>query len=170
MSKGIQPIRGMNDILPGQTAIWQQVEGVARVLFAKYGYQEIRVPLLERTELFKRSIGELTDIVMKEMYTFEDRNGESLTLRPEGTASIVRAGLSNGLLYNQQQRLWCSGAMFRYERPQKGRYRQFHQLDAEALGFAGPDVDAELILLSARLWSELGLSGLTLKINSLGTP
>jgi histidyl-tRNA synthetase len=170
MSKGIPPIRGMNDILPGQTAIWQQVEAVARVLFAKYGYQEIRVPLLERTELFKRSIGELTDIVMKEMYTFEDRNGESLTLRPEGTASIVRAGLSNGLLYNQQQRLWCAGAMFRYERPQKGRYRQFHQLDAEALGFAGPDVDAELILLSARLWRELGLSGLTLKINSLGTP
>ena len=170
MSKGIQPIRGMNDILPGETAVWQQVEAVARVLFAKYGYQEIRVPLLERTELFKRSIGELTDIVMKEMYTFEDRNGESLTLRPEGTASIVRAGLSNGLLYNQQQRLWCSGAMFRYERPQKGRYRQFHQLDAEALGFAGPDVDAELILLSARLWRDLGLKGLTLKINSLGTP
>lgn len=170
MSKGIQPIRGMNDILPGQTAIWQQVEAVARVLFARYGYQEIRVPLLERTELFKRSIGELSDIVMKEMYSFEDRNGESLTLRPEGTAGIVRAGLSNGLLYNQQQRLWCGGAMFRYERPQKGRYRQFHQLDAEALGFAGPDIDAELILLSARLWRELGVGGLTLKINSLGTP
>lgn len=160
----------MNDILPGQTAIWQQVEAVARVLFAKYGYREIRVPLLERTELFKRSIGELSDIVMKEMYSFEDRNGESLTLRPEGTAGIVRAGLSNGLLYNQQQRLWSGGAMFRYERPQQGRYRQFHQLDVEALGFAGPDVDAELILLSARLWRELGISGLTLKINSLGTP
>ncbi|MCZ6538012.1 MAG: histidine--tRNA ligase [Gammaproteobacteria bacterium] len=170
MSKGIQPIRGMNDILPGQTATWQQVEAVARALFAKYGYQEIRIPLLERTELFKRSIGELSDIVMKEMYSFEDRNGESLTLRPEGTAGIVRAGLSNGLLYNQQQRLWSGGAMFRYERPQKGRYRQFHQLDAEALGFAGPDVDAELILLSARLWRELGVTGLTLKINSLGTP
>ena len=160
----------MNDILPGQTAIWQQVEAVARVLFAKYGYREIRVPLLERTELFKRSIGAHTDIVMKEMYSFEDRNGESLTLRPEGTAGIVRAGLSNGLLYNQQQRLWSGGAMFRYERPQQGRYRQFHQLDVEALGFAGPDVDAELILLSARLWRELGISGLTLKINSLGTP
>lgn len=160
----------MNDILPGQTATWQQVEAVARALFAKYGYQEIRIPLLERTELFKRSIGELSDIVMKEMYSFEDRNGESLTLRPEGTAGIVRAGLSNGLLYNQQQRLWSGGAMFRYERPQKGRYRQFHQLDAEALGFAGPDVDAELILLSARLWRELGVTGLTLKINSLGTP
>ena len=160
----------MNDILPGQTATWQQVEAVARALFAKYGYQEIRIPLLERTELFKRSIGEQSDIVMKEMYSFEDRNGESLTLRPEGTAGIVRAGLSNGLLYNQQQRLWSGGAMFRYERPQKGRYRQFHQLDAEALGFAGPDVDAELILLSARLWRELGVTGLTLKINSLGTP
>jgi histidyl-tRNA synthetase len=160
----------MNDILPAQTATWQKVEAVARELFAAYGYQEIRVPLLERTELFKRSIGELTDIVMKEMYTFEDRNGESLTLRPEGTASIVRAGLSHGLLYNQRKRLWCAGPMFRYEKPQKGRYRQFHQLDAEALGFAGPDVDAELIFLSARLWRELGLEGLKLKINSLGTP
>ncbi len=170
MNKGIQPIRGMNDILPGQTPAWQQAEAVARDVLASYGYREIRVPLLERTELFKRSIGEFTDIVMKEMYTFEDRNQESLTLRPEGTAGIVRAGISNGLLHNQRQRLWCAGPMFRYERPQKGRYRQFHQIDAEALGFEGPDVDAELILLSARLWKRLGLNGMTLKINSLGTP
>ena len=170
MAKGVSAIRGMNDILPSQTAAWQQVEACASALFNAYGYREIRLPLLERTELFKRSIGDTTDIVMKEMYTFEDRNGESIALRPEATAGLIRAGLGNGLLYNQRQRLWCAGPMFRYEKPQKGRYRQFHQLDVEAIGFDGPDVDAEIILLSARLWRALGIDGLKLKINSLGTP
>ena len=153
----------MNDVLPGDSAAWQVLERVARETFAEYGYREIRLPLLERTELFKRSIGELTDIVEKEMYTFEDRGGESLTLRPEATAGIVRACISNGLLHNQRQKLWCMGPMFRYERPQKGRYRQFHQIDVEALGFAGPDVDAELIMMSARLWRRLGLGGVRLQ-------
>ena len=170
MSGTIQPVRGMNDILPDQTPVWQWVEAVARELFDGYGYRELRVPLVERTELFARSIGEVTDIVEKEMYTFLDRNGDSLSLRPEATASCVRAAISNGLLRNQQHRLWYSGPMFRYERPQKGRYRQFHQIGAEALGFEGPDVDAELILLSRRLWARLGLDGLALEINSLGTP
>ncbi len=160
----------MNDVLPHQTAAWQQLERVARETFAQYGYREIRLPLLERTELFKRSIGELTDIVEKEMYTFEDRGGDSLTLRPEATAGIVRAAISNGLLHNQRQKVWCMGPMFRYERPQKGRYRQFHQIDVEALGFAGPDVDVELILMTARMWRRLGLRGLRLNLNSLGTP
>ena len=170
MSERIQPIRGMNDVLPGDCAAWQALESAARETFAEYGYREIRLPVLERTELFKRSIGELTDIVEKEMYTFEDRGGESITLRPEATAGVVRACISNGLLHNQRQKVWCSGPMFRYERPQKGRYRQFHQLDVEALGFPGPDVDAELILMSARLWRRLGLEGFTLHLNSLGTP
>ena len=170
MSETIQPIRGMNDVLPGDCAAWQALERAARETFAEYGYREIRLPVLERTELFKRSIGELTDIVEKEMYTFEDRGGESITLRPEATAGVVRACISNGLLHNQRQKVWCSGPMFRYERPQKGRYRQFHQLDVEALGFPGPDVDAELILMSARLWRRLGLEGFTLHLNSLGTP
>jgi histidyl-tRNA synthetase len=170
MSAAIQPVRGMNDILPDQTHVWQWVEGVARSLFDAYGYRELRVPVVERTELFARSIGEVTDIVEKEMYTFTDRNGDSLSLRPEATASCVRAAISNGMLRNQQHRLWYSGPMFRYERPQKGRYRQFHQIGAEALGFDGPDVDAELILLSRRLWDRLGLDGLSLEINSLGTP
>lgn len=170
MSETIQPIRGMNDVLPGDCATWQALERAARETFAEYGYREIRLPVLERTELFKRSIGELTDIVEKEMYTFEDRGGESITLRPEATAGVVRACISNGLLHNQRQKVWCSGPMFRYERPQKGRYRQFHQLDVEALGFPGPDVDAELILMSARLWRRLGLEGFTLHLNSLGTP
>ena len=170
MSDTLQAVRGMNDVLPEETAAWQQLERVARELFAQYGYREIRVPVLERTELFKRSIGEFTDIVEKEMYTFEDRGGESVTLRPEATAGIVRACISNGLLHNQRQKVWCMGPMFRYERPQKGRYRQFHQLDAEALGFAGPDVDAELILLTARLWRRLGVRRLQLQLNSLGTP
>jgi histidyl-tRNA synthetase len=157
-------------VLPEETAAWQQLERVARETLTQYGYREIRLPLLERTELFKRSIGEFTDIVEKEMYTFEDRGGDSLTLRPEATAGIVRAAISNGLLHNQRQKVWCMGPMFRYERPQKGRYRQFHQIDAEALGFPGPDVDAELILLTARMWRRLGLRGLRLNLNSLGTP
>ena len=170
MAETIQPIRGMNDVLPGDTGAWQLLERVARETFAEYGYREIRLPLLERTELFKRSIGEMTDIVEKEMYTFEDRGGESVTLRPEATAGIVRACISNGLLHNQRQKVWCAGPMFRYERPQKGRYRQFHQVDVEALGFPGPDVDSELIIMSARIWRKLGLAGLTLNVNSLGTP
>jgi histidyl-tRNA synthetase len=169
MSEVVQPVRGMNDVLPGDAVAWQRLEAVAREVCAEYGYGEIRLPLLERTELFKRSIGEFTDIVEKEMYTFEDRGGESLTLRPEATAGIVRACITNGLLHNQRQRLWCLGPMFRYERPQKGRYRQFHQIDVEALGYPGPDVDAELILMSARIWRRLGLRGLALKLNSLGT-
>ena len=170
MSKGIQPIRGMNDILPGQSGRWQHLEAIVREILGAYGYQEIRVPVVERTELFKRSIGEVTDIVEKEMYTFDDRGGESITLRPEATAGIVRAGISNGMLYNQRQRLWCTGPMFRYERPQKGRYRQFHQIAVGALGFPGPDVAAEIILLSARLWKRLGLKHIKLELNSLGTP
>jgi histidyl-tRNA synthetase len=170
MTDTIQPIRGMNDLLPGDSAAWQLLERVARETFAEYGYREIRLPLLERTELFKRSIGEMTDIVEKEMYTFEGRGGDSVTLRPEATAGIVRACITNGLLHNQRQKVWCAGPMFRYERPQKGRYRQFHQIDVEALGFPGPDVDAELIILSARIWRKLGLEGLKLNLNSLGTP
>jgi histidyl-tRNA synthetase len=170
MSQTLQAVRGMNDVLPEQSAAWQQLESAARGIFAQYGYREIRLPLLERTELFKRSIGEFTDIVEKEMYTFRDRGDDSLTLRPEATAGIVRACISNGLLHNQRQKVWLMGPMFRYERPQKGRYRQFHQIDVEALGFPGPDVDIELILMTARLWQRLGLRGLTLHLNSLGTP
>lgn len=166
----IAPITGMNDVLPERAAAWQLVESVARELFAGYGYQEIRLPLLEQTALFKRAIGEFTDIVEKEMFTFEDRSGDSVTLRPEATAGIARAAISNGLVHNQRHRLFTMGPMFRGERPQKGRYRQFHQIDAEAYGYEGPDVDAELILLSARLWRRLRLGGLTLEINSLGTP
>lgn len=169
MSAAIQPIRGMNDILPDATPAWQWVEATARAVFSAYGYRELRIPIVERTELFSRSIGEVTDIVEKEMYSFLDRNGDHLSLRPEATASCVRAAISNGLIHNQQQRLWYAGPMFRYERPQKGRYRQFHQLGAEALGYAGPDIDAELILMSARLWRALGLDGLQLELNSLGT-
>jgi histidyl-tRNA synthetase len=159
----------MNDILPELTPAWQWIEALAREVFTSYGYGELRVPVVERTELFSRSIGEVTDIVEKEMYSFQDRNGDQLSLRPEATASCVRAAISNGLIHNQQQRIWYAGPMFRYERPQKGRYRQFHQIGAEALGFAGPDIDAELILMSARLWRVLGLAGLRLEINSLGT-
>jgi len=160
----------MNDILPEVSGTWQYLESVVREIAHSYGYSEIRVPLLEYTELFERSIGEVTDIVEKEMYTFQDRNGESLTLRPEATASVVRAGLTNGLLHNQRQKLWTGGPMFRYEKPQKGRYRQFHQFDVEALGYEGPDVDAELIIMSARLWRQLGISRIELQINSLGVP
>ena len=170
MAKFIEPVRGMNDILPEAAGRWQQLERVTREVLEGYGYREIRLPVVEKTELFKRSIGDATDIVEKEMYTFLDRSEESLTLRPEATAGMVRAGLSNGLLYNQVQRLWCAGPMFRHERPQKGRYRQFHQIDVEAFGLAGPDIDAELILMSARLWKRLGMKDVRLQINSLGTP
>ena len=156
----------MNDILPEVSGTWHFLESVVRNIAQSYGYAEIRVPLLEQTELFRRSIGEITDIVEKEMYTFLDRNGESLTLRPEATASIVRAGMTNGLLHNQRQKLWTLGPMFRYEKPQKGRYRQFHQFDVEALGFAGPDVDAELILMSARIWQQLGIPSILSRSSS----
>ena len=159
----------MNDILPGESSSWQYLEDTLRDVVHAYGYQEIRLPLLEKTELFKRSIGEVTDIVEKEMYTFDDRNGDSLTLRPEGTASCVRACMQHGLLHNQVQRLWYTGPMFRHERPQKGRYRQFHQIGVEAFGMAGPDIDAEVIFMSARMWQRLGLQGAVLQINSLGT-
>jgi len=160
----------MNDILPGQTSTWRYLESVLIDIAGRYGYREIRLPLLEYTELFARSIGDATDIVEKEMYTFLDRNEESLTLRPEATAGIVRAGITNGLLHNQRHKVWTTGPMFRYEKPQKGRYRQFHQFDVEALGYEGPDVDAELIVMSARIWEALGIDRLTLEINSLGTP
>ena len=160
----------MNDLLPEGIAYWQHVEAAARDILHGYGYREIRLPIVEHTELFARSIGSHTDIVEKEMYTFEDRNGDSLTLRPEGTASAVRAGIENGLLHNQVQRWWYAGPMFRHERPQKGRYRQFHQIGVEAYGMSGPDVDAELILLTARLFKRLGLTGLRLELNTLGTP
>jgi histidyl-tRNA synthetase len=159
----------MNDILPDASATWRYLETVVREIVQSYGYAEIRLPLLEQTELFARSIGEVTDIVEKEMYTFLDRNGESLTLRPEATAGVVRAGITNGMLHNQRQKLWTSGPMFRYEKPQKGRYRQFYQFDVEALGFEGPDVDAELIIMCARIWRALGMDRLTLEVNSLGT-
>ena len=163
-------IRGMNDILPEVSGTWSYLESVVREIVESYGYSEIRLPLLEYTDLFKRSIGEVTDIVEKEMYTFADRNGESLTLRPEATAGMVRAGMTNGLLHNQRQKLWTSGPMFRYEKPQQGRYRQFHQFDVEALGYDGPDVDAELIIMSARMWQRLGIDRIKLEINSLGVP
>ena len=170
MSKAIQAIRGMNDCLPSETGIWQMVETVLHRVASNYGFAEIRMPIVESTALFKRSIGEVTDIVEKEMYTFEDRNGDSLTLRPEGTASCVRAGNQHGLLYNQEQRLWYMGPMFRHERPQKGRYRQFHQFGLEAFGIATPDIDAEIILLTSRLWRELGINEfVTLELNSLGS-
>jgi len=166
----IQAIRGMNDILPEQTPVWQYLEDTVRRVLQSYSYNEIRMPILEQTELFKRSIGEVTDIVEKEMYTFEDRNGDSLTLRPEGTACCVRAAEQNGLLFNQTQKLWYCGPMFRHERPQKGRYRQFNQIGVECFGIPGPDIDAELIIMTARLWKELGLlDNVSLQINSLGT-
>jgi histidyl-tRNA synthetase len=170
MSNKIQSIRGMNDLLPHESHIWQHIESVVADVLNSYGYREIRFPILEQTALFKRAIGEVTDIVEKEMYTFEDRNGDSLTLRPEGTACCVRACEQNGLLYNQTQKLWYAGPMFRHERPQKGRLRQFHQIGVEAFGFSGPDIDAEMLLLTARLWRELGLSDkVTLQLNSLGS-
>ncbi len=168
--KKIQAIRGMNDILPNETPVWQYLESTVQRVVQAYAYQEIRFPVLEQTQLFKRSIGEVTDIVEKEMYSFDDRNGENLSLRPEGTACCVRAADEHGLLYNQQQRLWYKGPMFRYERPQKGRYRQFHQIGVEAFGMTGPDIDVELILLTARLWQELGLQPhVRLELNNIGT-
>ena len=171
MTVKIQSVRGMNDLLPGDIELWQQVEQSIRQIATLYGYSEIRLPLLERTELFKRSIGEATDIVEKEMYTFLDNNGESMTLRPEATASCVRAGVQHGLFYNAKARLWYMGPMFRYERPQKGRYRQFHQFGIEAFGWTGPDIDAEIILVSNALWKLLKIDqDAKLEINSLGTP
>lgn len=170
MSQQIKAIRGMNDLLPQDSALWQRIESVMRNILASYGYDEIRMPVVEKTQLFARSIGAATDIIEKEMYTFEDRNGESLSLRPEMTAGCVRAGIEHGLLYNQEQRLWYMGPLFRYERPQKGRYRQFHQLGAEVFGLEGPDIDAELIFLTHRIWQRLGISDqLRLEINSLGS-
>lgn len=166
----IQPPRGMNDVLPADIHAWQRLERIARELFAAYAYREIRVPIVEHTGLFKRSIGEFTDIVQKEMFTFEDPGGDSLTLRPEATAGIVRAMITNGLLHNQKQRVWCAGPMFRHEKPQRGRFRQFYQLDVEAFGYAGPDIDAELIMLSSRLLRTVGVERLELNLNSLGTP
>lgn len=168
MSNKLQAIRGMNDILPADISYWQLLESTALKLFNSYGFGEIRLPLLEKTDLFARSIGVSTDIVEKEMYTFEDRNGDSLTLRPEGTASVVRAGIERGLLHHRVSKLWYSGPMFRHERPQKGRYRQFHQIGAECFGLPGPGVDAEVIIFTAQLWQQLGLSELELQINSLG--
>ncbi len=170
MAKNIQAIRGMNDYLPEDTALWQPIEAALKQVLTSYGYSEIRLPIVEQTPLFKRAIGEVTDVVEKEMYSFDDRNGDSLTLRPEGTAGCVRAGIEHGLLYNQEQRLWYIGPMFRHERPQKGRYRQFHQLGAEVFGLNGPDVDAELILLTARWWRALGISEhVSLELNSIGS-
>jgi len=170
MSEPIQSVRGMSDLLFPDSLLWHQVETVIRQVVSAYGFQEIRIPIVERTELFSRSIGEATDIVEKEMYTFDDRNGTSLTLRPEATAGVVRAAITNGLLHNQRHRLWTAGPMFRYEKPQKGRYRQFHQVSVEALGYAGPDMDAELILMTARIWQALGIRDVVLQLNSLGTP
>ena len=165
----ITGVRGMNDLLPGEAHLWAYLDAAIAGLVRAYGYQQIRTPIVEQTGLFKRSIGEVTDIVEKEMYSFEDAlNGEQLTLRPEGTAAVVRAVIEHNLLYEGPKRLWYTGPMFRHERPQRGRYRQFHQLGIEALGFAGPDIDAEIILMCQRLWDELGLVGLRLELNSLG--
>ncbi len=170
MSKIIEPLRGVHDVLPAQIAAWQHLERVTREVMQGYGYEEFRVPVIEQTELFKRSIGDFTDIVEKEMFSFVDQGEDHITLRPEATAGIVRAMISNGLLRDGRLRVWCMGPMFRRERPQAGRFRQFHQIDAEAFGFEGPDIDAEMILLSARLLRRLGLARLTLSLNSLGTP
>ncbi|MDE1923293.1 MAG: histidine--tRNA ligase [Gammaproteobacteria bacterium] len=170
MSTIIEPLRGVHDILPSQIALWQFLERTTREVFAAYGYEEFRVPIIEQTQLFKRSIGDFTDIVEKEMFSFIDRGEDHITLRPEATAGIARAVISNGLLRAGRLRLWCMGPMFRRERPQAGRFRQFHQIDAEAFGFEGPDIDAEMILLSARLLRRLGLTDVKLHVNSLGTP
>lgn len=170
MAKNIQVIRGMNDYLPAETALWQRIEDSLKQVLGSYGYGEIRTPIVEQTSLFKRAIGEVTDVVEKEMYTFEDRNGDSLTLRPENTAGCVRAGIEHGILYNQEQRLWYVGPMFRHERPQKGRYRQFHQLGCEVFGLKGPDIDVELMLMTARWWRVLGIAEhVTLELNSIGS-
>jgi histidyl-tRNA synthetase len=170
MSRNIPPVTGMKDVLQSEIGVWQHVERTAAAVLAAYGYGEMRVPVVEHTELFKRAIGEYTDVVEKEMYTFTDLGGDSLTLRPEATAGVVRAAISNGLLRGARLKLWCQGPMFRHEKPQKGRYRQFNQVDVEAIGFTGPDVDIELIALTARLWKQLGLTRVQLQINSLGTP
>ena len=171
MSDAIQAVRGMNDVLPDEAELRLWLDGVVAAWFARYGYRPIRTPLLEHTGLFRRAIGEATDIVEKEMYTFTDAlNNESLTLRPEATASTVRAAIEHSLVYDGPKRLWYAGPMYRHERPQKGRYREFHQFGAEALGFAGPDVDAELIVMCAALWRELGLAGIRLELNSIGSP
>ncbi len=169
MNESIQSIRGFGDVLPTDSPVWQFVEETFKAELRRYGFDEIRLPIVEKTELFARSIGEVTDIVEKEMYTFEDRNGDSLTLRPEGTAGCVRAALQRGLLHNTRPRLWYAGPMFRHERPQKGRYRQFHQVGAEAFGVPGPDIDAEMILMSGRILRALGLRNLRLEINNLGS-
>jgi len=168
MVNPIQAVRGMNDVLPEATSQWELLEDTVRAVFRLYGYRNLRTPLVEPTPLFARAIGEVTDIVEKEMYTFQDLNGDSLTLRPEATAGVVRAAIQHNLLYNGPQRVWTAGPMFRHERPQKGRTRQFHQFDAEALGFPGPDVDAEQLVMLARLWRMLGLEGIELQINSIG--
>ncbi len=170
MGKIIEPLRGVHDVLPAQAAAWQHMERITREVFAGYGYEEFRVPIIEQTQLFKRSIGDFTDIVEKEMFSFIDQGEDAITLRPEATAGIVRAVISNGLLREGRLRVWCMGPMFRRERPQAGRFRQFHQIDAEAFGFEGPDIDAEIILLSARLLRRLGLTRIKLLVNSLGTP
>ncbi len=170
MPTKLQAIRGMGDVLMDETPIWQHVEREIGATFAQYGYREIRLPIVEKTALFARSIGEQSDIVSKEMYSFSDRNNDSLTLRPEATAGCVRAGVEHGLLHNQIQRLWYMGPMFRHERPQKGRRRQFHQAGAETYGLAGPDIDAELIRMCAKLWQRLHIKGLRLELNSLGSP
>ena len=170
MSRNIPPVTGMKDVLAAEIGAWQHVERTMAGVLAAYGYDEMRVPVVEHTDLFKRAIGEFTDVVEKEMYTFTDQGGDSLTLRPEATAGVVRAIISNGLLRGARLKVWCQGPMFRHEKPQKGRYRQFTQIDVEAIGFAGPDVDIELIALTARLWKLLGLTRVKLQINSLGTP
>jgi histidyl-tRNA synthetase len=165
----LQSIKGMNDIVPPDSSAWQNTEGLLSDILRRYGYQQIRLPIMENTAVFSRSIGDVTDIVQKEMYTFADRNGDSLTLRPEGTAGCVRAVLEGGLLHQQHRKLWYIGPMFRHERPQKGRYRQFHQIGVEVFDLPGPDIDAELIMMTARMWAALGLNGLTLELNTLGT-
>ena len=171
MSQTLQSVRGMNDILPDEAEFWETFEEVVRAWLKSYGYRPIRMPIVEPTPLFKRAIGEVTDIVEKEMYSFEDSlNGEQLTLRPEGTAGCVRAVIQHGLANQTPRRLYYIGQMFRHERPQKGRYRQFHQVGVESIGFAGPDIDAEMILMGARLWADLGLDGIELQLNSLGEP
>jgi histidyl-tRNA synthetase len=170
MSEKLQAVRGMNDILPDEAELWQRFEDTVTGCLKSYGYRNLRTPIVEPTQLFRRAIGEVTDIVEKEMYSFEDRlNGEQLTLRPEMTASVVRASIEHNFLYNGPQRVFSMGPVFRHERPQKGRYRQFYQVDVEALGFAGPDIDAELILLGTRIWDDLGLTGIRLELNSLGS-
>lgn len=170
MADAVRSIRGINDVLPSEDPLWTRLERVAAEVFAAYGYDRIRTPIMEQTRLFERGVGEATDIVEKEMYTFADRSGDSLTLRPEGTAGVVRAGIEHGLFHNTSQRLWYSGPMFRHERPQKGRYRQFYQFGVEVFGQTGPDVDVEQIAMSARLFKNLGIQGLELQLNTLGTP